>query len=152
VTVAGLGLDCPGYDGSGIGLLWGRSFARCGELPQRGRCLGAGLPRRDGYYYIAGWEVPGETALPAGMESTVVPAANYFKIRFCNTASLINKAYNTIFSEILPGASLQPVYGPVCIEDYPADGYDPATDTLKCDIYIQLSGPSTYEPPAASGS
>jgi predicted transcriptional regulator YdeE len=151
LVVMGLGLDCPGYDGSGIGMLWGRYFSRHAELPAGGRCIGAGLPRADGYFYIAGSEVPAATALPAGMERTLIPAASYFKIRFCDKAAQLNKAYNTMFSELLPGAGLRPVYGPVCIEDYPEDGYDPATDTLKCDVYIQLSGPSTYEPPAPAG-
>jgi hypothetical protein len=39
----------------------------------------------------------------------------------------------------------------VCIEDYPADGYDPATGIMKCDLYVQLSGPSTYSAAAAAG-
>jgi AraC-like DNA-binding protein/predicted transcriptional regulator YdeE len=146
--VVGLGLDCPGYDGSGIGALWGRLFARAAELPPTEHGIGAGLPRPDGYYYIAGWAVE-EAGVPPQMEAATLPAAHYFRVPFHDQAPLLSRAFSTVFCELLPAAGLSPVYGPVCFEDYPPDCHDPLAGTLRCDLFVQLSGPSTYEPPVA---
>lgn len=139
LRVIGLGRDCPGYIANNLGELWGQSFARSGELPPGGRCIGAGLPRVGGYYYLAGWTVADEVAVPAGMEHTLIPGAQYFKVRFHDKAPLISTAFTTVFCELLPAAGVKPVYGPVCFEDYPPGCHDEAAGTLKADLYVQLS-------------
>ena len=108
-------------------------------MPPTERGIGAGLPRRDGFYYIAGWAVPDGTGVPDGMEQTVIPPARYFKVHFHDQAHKIRTAFTTVFCELLPASGLTPVYGPVCFEDYPPTCHDPVAGTLKCDLYVQLT-------------
>lgn len=137
--IIGLGIECPGFDGSGIGELWGQFFQRFGELPQTGRIIGASYPRSDGYYYIAGAEVPAGTAVPQGMVAASVPAARYFKVLFHDKAPKMATAFSPIFSEMLPAAGLEPAADPVCLEDYPEDFMDEEAGTMKLDLLVQLA-------------
>lgn len=137
-TLIGLGLDCPGFDNSGIGALWSRFNARAGELPP-GRVWGVGLPRENGFYYIAGHQVPDGTAVPEGMEATEVPGGRYFRLEFHDSPAQLGPAYSRIFSELLPAAGLKTPRGPVCLEDYPADFMDEAAGTFRINLYVQLA-------------
>lgn len=137
--VVGLGLDCPGFDGSGIGKLWGDLFCRMKELKPIGRMFGISLPRENGYYYIAGAEVAAADSVPEGMEEVQVPDARWFRVHFMDKAPKMSTAFGPIFSEMLPAAGLKPAESPLCLEDYPPDCMDEAAGTLKCDLYVQLA-------------
>jgi predicted transcriptional regulator YdeE len=138
-TVIGLGIACPGYDGSGIGDRWMQFNARSGELPPGGRVWGASLPAEDGFYYIAGHEVPAGTPVPEGMEATVIPGAKYFRVHFHDTPDQMAPTFGRIFHELLPGAGLTPAHGPVCLEEYGPDWHDEAAGKYRCDLYVQLA-------------
>ena len=138
-TVVGLGLDCPNFDASGIGELWTRFNARCSELPDGGRVLGVGLPRQNGFYYIAGHEVPAGTPVPEGMESTLVPGGRWFKVHFYDHPSQMGPTFGKMFSELIPAAGLQHKPGPVCLEEYPPDWHDEANQKFKCDLFVELA-------------
>lgn len=137
-TVIGLGLDCPGFDGSGIGGLWTQFNVRAGELPA-GRVWGAGLPRENGFYYIAGHQVAEGTPVPDGMEATEIPAAKYFHVEFHDHPSQMGPTYSRMFSELIPAAGLKHAPGPVCLEDYPPDWHDEAAGKFRCNLYVQLA-------------
>jgi predicted transcriptional regulator YdeE len=139
LTVVGLGVDCPGYDGSGIGERWMQFNARCGELPEHGRAIGVSLPRENGFYYVAGYAVQPGTAVPEGMEAAEVPAAEYYCYRFYDHPSQMPAAFGRIFHEGLAEAGRKTPHGPVCWEEYPPDWHDEAAGKFKCDLYVQLA-------------
>jgi predicted transcriptional regulator YdeE len=138
-SVVGMGLDCPNFDGSGIGDLWTRFNARASEVPHEGRVVGIGLPRPNGFYYIAGHEVPEGTAAPDGMESTVVPGAPYFHLPFHDHPSQMGPTFSLMFSQLIPAAGLKHEPGPVCWEEYPPDWHDEEHGMFRCELYVQLA-------------
>jgi predicted transcriptional regulator YdeE len=137
-TVVGLGVDCPGFDTSGLAGAWERFLSRMGELPAEGT-FGAGLPRQNGFYYVAGAKVPAGTSVPTGMEAAAIPGAKYFSVHFAGQPSQMGAAFSRMFSELIPAAGLQFAPGPVCLEEYGPDCHDAATGTLSCDLYVQLA-------------
>jgi predicted transcriptional regulator YdeE len=138
-TVIGLGLDCPGFDFSGVGPLWDRFAPRMTELPAGGRVFGVGLPRADGCYYIAGVEVPEGTALPEGMEQTVIPAAQYFRVHFHDRPDAMGAMFGRIFSELIPAAGLRHAPGPVCLEEYGPGWHEEEAGKFNIHLYVQLA-------------
>jgi predicted transcriptional regulator YdeE len=139
-TVHGIGVDCPSFDTSGIGDTWTRFNMRSAELPPGGRVVGVGLPRPTGFYYIAGMEVPEGTAVPAGMESTVVPGAPYFHVPFHDHPSQMGPTFSLMFSQLIPAAGLKHEPGPVCWEEYPPNWHDEENAKFRCELYVQLAG------------
>jgi predicted transcriptional regulator YdeE len=139
VTVIGLGVDCPNYDGSGIGECWMRFNSRQGELPAGGRALGVSLPRENGFYYVAGHEVPAGTPVPEGMETAEIPAADYFCYQFHDRPEQMPAAFGRIFHEGLSSAGVKAAAGPVCWEHYPPDWHDEAAGKFRCELLVQLA-------------
>lgn len=137
-TVIGIGVDCPGFDASGIGAAWDTFAARRGELPE-GSCWGVSLPRENGYYYLAGQQVLPGTAVPEGMETARVPSARYLRVDFDEHPSQMPAAFRRLFAEVLPAAGLQHAPGPVCLEDYPPGFMDEAAGLFHIHLYVQLA-------------
>ncbi|MEZ5337783.1 MAG: AraC family transcriptional regulator [bacterium] len=136
--VIGMGVDCPDFDNSGIGPLWWRFIERLDELGSTGRIVGISYPRENGYYYVAGAEVPAGTELPDGLQHAHVPGGNYFRSQYHDLATRMGTAFSPIFSELLPAAGLTPATEPICIEDYPPDFHDEDAGTFRLDLYVQL--------------
>lgn len=137
-TVIGIGVDCPGFDASGIGGAWDNFLARRSELPE-GSCWGVSLPRENGYYYLACQQVPDGTAVPQGMEAAVVPGARYLRMNFDEHPAQMPLAFRRLFAEVLPQAGLQHAPGPVCLEDYPQGFMDEAAGLFHIHLYVQLA-------------
>lgn len=136
--LAGLAVDCPGFDTSGIPGLWERFIPRCGEIPAIGGVWGASLPAADGFRYLAGMEVSKDAALPAGFEAVAVPGGKYLKIPFHGTPDKISQEFSRIFSEVLPalGYRIQP--GFCCLEEYLEEEHDPQTGAMSASLYVEL--------------
>ena len=139
MTIIGMGVDCPGYDSSGIGPKWEAFNARRDELPAGGRSWGISLPRADGFYYIGGLEVPDGTPVPQGMEGTQTPAANYFALDFHDSPDKLGPTWSRMFSELVPGAGLTHAPGPVCMEEYGPDWHDETNGKFRLKLYLQLA-------------
>jgi predicted transcriptional regulator YdeE len=137
-SVTGLGLDCPGFDASGIGELWTRFNARAGELPH-GRVWGVGLPRENGFYYVAGHETAAGAPVPEGMETAPIPGARYFCVDFHDHPAQMGPTYSRMFSELIPAAGLRHAPGPVCLKLYGPDWHDEAAGKFRLKLYVQLA-------------
>jgi predicted transcriptional regulator YdeE len=135
--VFGLGLDCPGWDASGIGRLWERFSSRGAELPA-GRIWGVSQPRSDGFYYVAGREVTAGTPLPAGLEAVALPAGRYKRAAFDGPPPQMQAAFAALYSAI-PAAGEQAARHGACLELYELDCWDEATGRLRAELYVQLA-------------
>jgi predicted transcriptional regulator YdeE len=138
VTVIGLGVDCPGFDVSGIGPTWDTFVQREGELPIGGRIWGVSLPRVNGFHYIAGNECPPDTAVPRGMELATIPAARYYCLPFFDHPSQMPAAFSSIFHSLAAASGKRIAAGPVCLEEYPDDWHDEVSGKFRCRLYVQL--------------
>jgi predicted transcriptional regulator YdeE len=146
LTVIGLGVDCPGYDASGIGPAWDRFAKRAAELPA-GPVWGVSLPRVDGFYYVAGQQVPAATPVPEGMEAALIPAGDYYCVSFDDHPSKLPETWKRIFEEDLPAAGLETVDGPLALEEYGPGWNDMEHGKFHLKLYVQLKPPAAAAAP-----
>ena len=138
MRLAGLAVDCKGYDTSGIPALWGRFFSRSSEIPAMGGVWGASLPITDGFRYLAGFQVGLDASLPSGIEAVAVSAGKYLKVPFQDTPDKMSQEFSRIFGELLPALGYQVKPGSICLEEYLSEGMDPQTGAMKANLYVKL--------------
>jgi predicted transcriptional regulator YdeE len=136
-TVVGKGLDCPGYDASGIGQLWADCSPQLAAVVPGARMWGVSIPGQGGFYYLAAVEMPEGSAVPDGLESRVVAGGRYMRAAFNAPPPEMQAAFGQLYGS-LAGAGEQPVQGGPCLEYYPHDCWDEATGSLKAELYVPL--------------
>jgi predicted transcriptional regulator YdeE len=138
-TVVGLGINCPGFDTSGIGPKWDELTARKTELPDSPRAWGVSRVAGDGFYYLAAFEVPPGSPTPAGMEVWEIPGDEFLCLPFHDTPDKLGTAFSRIYGELIPRAGRQPAPGALSLEEYAGDWHDEAAGKFRMNLYVQLA-------------
>jgi len=136
----GLAADAPGW----VPKLWQETFCRRSELAglSLGECWGLmGMPDaplaawRESGSYLAGWEVPRETAIPnEDWGLWTVPASAW--IRVAVTAAEIPSGHEFLVGWLTEQAQWRAAGA--CHEHYPATFRDPETDRLHLCLPLAL--------------
>ncbi len=137
--IVGVGCDAgPGNTGP-IAEAWDRFFKVPPPAEQQGVLAAFRFTGEGAFHYTAAYRVPAWTAAPAGFESVDIPAQNYAIWRFEGDPAGIADAYMALFGEYLAAAGLTADMDGIHLEDYPADGWDPATGVMKADFCIAIN-------------
>lgn len=142
----GLRCECPGRDTSAIGPLWDSFFEKHGELP--GSLGVVGLSWGDGggggFSYLAGHKVAAGTgaaiAAERGMETLSVRGGRYVCVDWQGTPDEMKAMFQDIFKRIIPENGYKMTADGVCVEDYPQDCWDAATNTMRCQLQVEIEG------------
>jgi len=141
-TAAGLKLDCPNYECSGITELWKRLRGFLGRTESLGDGYGISLPlpgaARGNCYWAVVRLQPGD-ALPAGLDSLALPARRFAVFPFHDHPSRLPAAFGEIFTHRLLAAGLHPDPHWLTLEHYPPDWYDEAAQKVRCDLHVAIS-------------
>ena len=138
-TVAGLAHRGT-TDANKISELWGKFFARVGELrgvveAEVAYGVMANLDEASGEYdYIAAMRVTDRGNLPAGFVAVDFPPCQWAV--FTTTIPEMSQAYPYIYSEWLPESGYQ--HGPAPEYELYGPAFDPAKPESPVDIYIPI--------------
>jgi predicted transcriptional regulator YdeE len=137
MRLAGLDVNCPGFDTSGIPPLWERFVPRLEQLRPHG-VWGASLPAADGFRYLAGMQLADDSAMPADFVVETIPGGRYLRTPFFDTPDKMSAEFQRVFHELLPSLGLSIKPGFCCLEEYLHDESDAQTGKLRCNLYVQL--------------
>jgi predicted transcriptional regulator YdeE len=140
-TAAGLMLDCPGFDGSGIGELWHMFNLMLGDFSEHEGRYGISLPLPDevaGFRYWAVVKLRDGGTVPKGLDSTVVPARRYAVYPFHDHPAQMPGAFGEIYGTRLGEAGLSQDPNWVALEYYPPHWHDEAAGKFRCDLFVAI--------------
>ena len=140
-TAAGLWIDCPNFDASGIGELWQRFGAIAHSVTEHDGIFGISLPLPDGSMGMRYWAVMkcnAATPVPDGLESMQMPAKRFAVWPFYDHPSQMPAAFQDIFHKRLQAAGLESDPAWTSMEFYPPDWHDEAAQKFKCDLYVAI--------------
>ena len=127
-------------DGPKVSELWGKFFARIGELqgvvtPDTAYGVMANFDEAtEEFDYIAAVEVASAEGLPAGFVATPIPASQWAV--FTSTIPEMGQIYPYIYSTWLPQSGYQ--HGPAPEFELYGPTFDPAKPESPVDIYIPV--------------
>jgi predicted transcriptional regulator YdeE len=139
----GLRCECPGRDTAAIGPLWDAFFEQAGKLPESRGVVGLSWgDGADGFSYLAGHKVePGQGAALAqerGLEALSVRGGRYVCVDWRGTPDEMKAMFQDIFKRILPENGYRLTADGVCVEDYPQDCLDTETNTMRCQLQVEI--------------
>jgi predicted transcriptional regulator YdeE len=118
--------------------LWPKFVARIDEIanPAEPRVsYGVMRHERGALHYMAAISVSSAQAIPAGMESSVIPAGTYATFRY--PLAELGKGFGEIFNELLPASGFEPISGQTLYERYD-EKFDPDNPRSMVEIGIPV--------------
>jgi AraC family transcriptional regulator len=144
IRLAGLKEFFHYSDTAGIPALWQRFGPHIGTLGRaevEGHAYGVCLNEPghdDGFLYLAGVELRGETDAPNGLSLADVPAARYAAFRHEGHVTGVQATCAAILGRWLPAAGRVPADGPLMMVEHYGREFDPRTGFGGLDIWIPL--------------
>ncbi|MCB1221570.1 MAG: GyrI-like domain-containing protein [Planctomycetales bacterium] len=141
-TGAGLMIDCPGFDGSGIAAVWEKFSPYIYGGTEHVGIFGISLPLPEnapGFRYWAVMKLRPGQAAPAGLDTVNFPASRFAVWHFHDHPSQLPVHFQDIYNNRLKGAGLASALPWMSMEHYGPDWHDEAAGRFRLDLWIAIS-------------